>query len=338
MATPTAVTPPRPAKPVKKSPSRHFQKLLLAVIPHIERRVQAVSRETALGYGRTLGDWAFRGAGKARRTAFKNLRFVYGDALTDADRTRIVRGVFRHFAMMAIDFLRGPLLKTPDDLLALIASVEGWDENVAPVHRENRGVIIATAHFGNWEFLGRYVVVRGIPLTVVARNPENAGFAAWATRMRQGAGFDVAAKGEPARKLFAALKRGEALALLSDQSSGDAFVPFFGVPTGTATGVAHLAHRTDAAIVTCVATLDAAAGYRYRLVFDAPLDTRNSGDKIRDYTHAMTQINERLEARIRQTPEQWLWLHDRWKATFQEHNRSRLPEGLDLSALWERFR
>lgn len=331
-----------PLETPKKSRSRHFQKLLLAAIPYVERHVQKMPRPAALAFGAKYGDLGYRFATKARETAYKNLRFVYGDALTDTDRERIVRGVFRHFGRMAVDFLRGPLIKTPADFVQLIESVEGWDEYIAPLQGADGtvsggGVVFCTGHIGNWELLGRYMVSRGIPLTVVARDPEDPGFAAWAKRMRQGAGFGVSAKGESAKKLISALKRGEAIALLHDQSSGDVFVPFFGVPAGTAWGPALLAHRTNALVVTCAAVADPAKDYRYRFYFDAPLTIPDTGSKEADYTILMTQANERLEARIRQHPEQWLWLHDRWKATFQKHNRERLPEGLDLAALWERF-
>jgi KDO2-lipid IV(A) lauroyltransferase len=318
--------------------TRTWQRLLLSLIPHIERRVQTISREKALSYGRSLGDLAFRFAKRARNTAFKNLRFVYGDALTEADRERLVRGVFRHFCMMAVEFLRGPLLKTREDLDALVVSVEGWEENVEPALREKRGVVICTAHFGNWEMLGRYIVSRGVPLTVVVRNPEDEEFSAWAKRMREGAGFTVAAKGESAKRLLTVLKRGEALGILPDQSSGDVFVPFFGVPTGTAAGPALLAGRTNAVIVPCWCFADPERGYRYRLVFERPVPIPETEDKQADLATVMSEVNVRLEARIRKTPEQWLWLHDRWKATFEKHNRDRLPKGLDLSTLWERFK
>lgn len=318
--------------------TRTWQRLLLSLIPHIERRVQSVSRDKALGYGRALGHLAFRFAKRARNTAFKNLRFVYGDALTETEREGLVRRVFQHFCMMAVEFLRGPLLKTPEDLNALIASVEGWEENIEPALRDKRGIVICTAHFGNWEMLGRYIVSRGVPLTVVVRNPEDEAFSAWAKRMREGAGFTVAAKGESAKKLLTVLKRGEALGILPDQSSGDVFVPFFGIPTGTAAGPALLAGRTNAVIIPCWCFADPENDYRYRIVFEPMIPIVETNDKQADLATVMTEVNVRLEARIRKTPEQWLWLHDRWKATFEKHNRDRLPEGLDLSTLWERFR
>lgn len=327
-----------PPESSNKSRTRSWQRLLLNVIPLVERRVQSVPRAKALGYGRWLGDMAFRFAKKARETAFKNLRFVYGDALTEGDRDRIVRGVFRHFCIMAVDFLRGPLLKTGDDLNELILSVEGWEENIEPLLRERRGIVICTAHFGNWEMLGRYIVSRGVPLMVVVRNPEDESFSAWAKRMREGAGFSVSAKGESAKKLLTVLKRGEALGILPDQSSGDVFVPFFGVPTGTATGPALLAGRANAGLIPCWCFADPEQEYRYRIIFESAIPIPDTGDKQADQATVMTEVNARLEARVRATPEQWLWLHDRWKGTFAAHNRDRLPNGLDLSTLWERFR
>jgi len=328
--------PPTPVKPL--TPTQRWQRFLLAVIRVIEKRVQSVPRKTALGYGVALGNLANALAKRPRNTARKNLRLIYGDAMSEAERNEMVRRVFVHFAMMAMDFLRGPIINTPEALAALIESVEGWEENVAPVMAEKRGIILLTAHLGNWELLGRYVASRGLPLTVVARDPEDEAFAAWAKRMRETAGFAVSSRGDSVRRLLTTLKQGEALGILPDQNSGDLFIPFFGIPTGTVMGPAVLAIRANAVIIPCYAVRDPDKDNRYRLFFENPIPTDATGDREADHARIMTEGNLRLERRIREWPEQWLWLHDRWKGTFEEKNRDRLPKGFNLAPLWERWR
>jgi len=326
---------PDPASSV--TPTQRWQRFLLQMIRAMTNRIQAVPRPKAIRWSVALGDLACVADRRHREIAHKNLRFIYGDRLTETARRDLVRDVFRHFAFVGVEFLRGPLIRSRTDMDELIVSVGGWDDHVAPYIRQGRGVVIATGHFGNWEFLGRYIVAQGLPLTVVARSPEYPAFAAWAKQMRESAGFSVAAKGESAKKLLSVLKRGDALGLLSDQNSGDLFLPFLGVPAGTPAGAATLAARTNSVLVPCWCWRDKEGGDKYRIAFEPEVPNYDGGDKNADVARSMAEINERLGTMVDAHPAQWLWLHDRWKSVFDEHNRQRLPEGLNYAELRERY-
>lgn len=310
-----------------------WQRGVAATLVGAQSGFQILSRSAALRLGVTLGDIGYRVAKRQRRRAERNLYLAYGDALTPAERDLRVRQVFRHFGKCLADFLRGPALR-PSDLDHLIAYT-GW-EQVERARAAGRGVILLTAHLGNWELLGRWVAARGVPLTVVAREPEAPAMATYLRRMREGAGFAVLNKGESARTLLRVLRRGEAIILLPDQNSGDLFLPFFGVPAGTVAGPASLALHTGADLIPCYCVRE--PDDRYRILTLPALSVVPTGDHEADVARIMTEANRVLEGVIRDYPDQWLWLHNRWKSAFEEKNRPRWPAGFDFETARARWR
>lgn len=286
-------------------------------------------------WGVRLGRLAYHVARRQRRYARRNLRLAYGDALTLREQNDLTRRVFENFGKTLIDFLCTPAVsrEAVDDL---VAGVEGW-EWVEAAQREGRGIIILTAHLGNWEFLGRWLVTQGLSLTAVAREPEDAAFASYIRQLREkGGGYAVLNKGASARGLLAKLKQGEGVVILPDQNSGDVFVPFFGVPAGTVAGPASLALHTGALLLPfyCLREPDD----RYRMLFLPPIPVEPTGDREADVVRIMTEANRVLETVIRQYPDQWLWLHNRWKSAFEDKNRSRWPPGFDWEEATARWR
>lgn len=273
-----------------------------------------------------LGHFAYAIAGRQRKYAQRNLRLVgFPEPDTPpAERDRFIRSVFVSFAKSLVDFLRGPSL-TPEALDALVRA-DGF-EHITLALARGRGVILITAHMGNWELLGRWLAQHEVPLTVVGRDPEDPDFAAWVRKMREGGGMGVASKGGSVRELLGLLKKNQAVGLLPDQNSGDVFVPFFGVPAGTVAGPATLALHTGATLIPtyCVRLPDDT----YRLMILPPISTESTGDKDTDVRRIMGDVNDALESVIRRYPSQWLWLHNRWKSVFEgsNHDRCWLAEG-----------
>lgn len=286
--------------------------------------LQALSRPAALRKGERLGDLGFHLATRQHRRALSNLSLAYGNTLTPVERDVLVRQVFRHFGRCLVDFLRAPHL-SQDDLRALV-TCEGW-EHVEAAQAAGRGVLLVTGHFGNWEMLGRWLAQgQGLALTVVAKEPKQAAFAAHIRALREGAGFTVLNQGGSARTLLNVLKRGETVLLLSDQNSGDLFTPFFGVPAGTVAGPASLALHTGAPLIPIFCHQLPGGSFHIRCL--PPLPTQATGDRSADILRISTEMNAVIEKVVRQHPEQWLWLHNRWKAAFEEHNRDRAWAGM----------
>lgn len=288
-------------------------------------KIQSLSLPASLRLGDRLGNIGYRVAGQKRHLAEHNLRLAFDTDLVRSERDALVRSVFQHFGRSAVSFLRAPMFGTEE--LARQVTVEGW-EHMEKARSDGKGVIVTTGHIGNWEMLGRWLAqVQKLPVTVVAKDPKGAVLADYLRGMREGAGFAVLSKGESARPLLRVLQRGEVIIILPDQNSGDVFVPFFGVPAGTVAGPASLALHTGAALlpVFCLTRPDGT----FHVTVHPPIPTISTGSREADVKRIMAAFNQALEATIRQHPPQWLWLHNRWKAVFEEKNRARAWEGRD---------
>jgi Kdo2-lipid IVA lauroyltransferase/acyltransferase len=303
-----------------------LQTFLALTFTKLGDKVARMPRDKALKLGERLGRLGFRVARRARTTALRNLLLVYGDSLTKAERLALTQKVFEHFGRVTLDFYRSAM-RGDDDILSMVTEIEGW-EHVSQALASGKGIIGVSSHLGNFEIFARYGARRGVPITGVARDPSDPVFGALVKKIRARGGYDVVSKGSASvRKLFVALKKGEALALLPDQNSGDLFVPFLGIPAGTTNGPAVLALRTGAPIIAsyCVMKPDKT----YKIVIHPPLwpEANESESSL------MARVNLALEEGIRQYPEQYLWLHNRWKAAFEERFAPCWPPGYDLSSL-----
>jgi KDO2-lipid IV(A) lauroyltransferase len=324
MPRPSVVEAIEPPKKVTRQ-TLLWQRLVVSVMVAAAAKLQSLSLPASLRLGDRLGEIGHRVAGKKRKLADHNLRLAFDAELSSSERDAIVRGVFRHFGRSTVAFLRAPMFSTEE--IARQVTVAGW-EHLEKAYSDGKGVIVTTGHIGNWEMLGRWLAqVQKLPVSVVAKDPKGAVLADYLRTMRENAGFAVLSKGESARPLLRVLQRGEVIIILPDQNSGDVFVPFFGVPTGTVAGPASLALHTGAALLP-VFFLTNPDG-TYRVIIQPPISTVSTGSRDADVKRIMTAFNAVLESVIRQHPEQWLWLHNRWKSVFEEKNRLRAWEGRD---------
>lgn len=297
--------------------------------------MERMERARALRLGANLGRIAHVVARRPRFYAHRNLRLVpFGRTMSERERAAFVRQVFVEFGKSAADFVRAAG-RDPAETLALVRAVDGW-EHVQPARERGKGLILLGAHIGNWELQGRWVVAQGIPMTVVARDPEDAAFGAHIRQLRENAGLGVLSRGSSARDLLKVLRRGEAIGLLPDQNRGDVFAPFFDVPCGTPAGPATLSLHTGAPLLAgyCVREPDDT----YRMICLPPLSVEKTGDMEADTARIMTEANRALESVVRRYPTQWLWLHNRWRGIFDAQNIARRPPGYDyaeLERLWQ---
>ena len=308
----------------KKRYTQNWQRVVLFLARKMGERVQKMPRQTAMAWATRLGRWAYKAARKKRGIALSNLRLAQfpSPGASEAEQARLVEGVFVHFAKVFVDFLRGPVFDPRElaSLQSIITECEGF-AHIRAAQASGKGVILLTAHLGNWELQGRFVAASGVPLTVVAREPENREFGDYVRGLRESAGFAVLPKGASARDILGRLKKGEAVGLLPDQNSGDVFVPFFGVPCGTVAGPAAFALRTGAALIPtyCVRKPDDT----YKFIALPPVPVHSTGDKDADISRITQETNRVLEEMVRQYPDQWLWLHNRWKSAFETKNYPR---------------
>ena len=261
----------------------------------------------ARGLLQLLGRLAFV-LGVRRRVALENLAIAFPD-LAEPQRRALARANYLHLASCAADFLRSPAL-SDEELFDLVDSSE-WDR-VSRELRPGKGLIACTAHFGNFELFGVWAARRGVSLTVLTRRLKGAANAKW-VGTRTAAGLKEVHGGMSS--LIAAVNRGEALALLIDQNmlpKRAVFAPFCGKLAATTPAPAVIAERTGAPVV--LALLVRQPDGRYRVTLEGPFAfERRSADRSQDVLEFTTVLNQRLERHVRAHPEQWFWLHRRWK-------------------------
>lgn len=279
--------------------------------------------------GDGLGAIACRVSPRYRRIAEKNLKIAFGETLTERERQALIRRVFRSFSRAMVEFLKAPTL-TSDEVRARVISDSGMAIPKALLAR-GRGLIVVTAHFGHWELLARRATVEDISLLVVARQGEDADFNSLTDRLRENGGYSVHPRGASPKALLQQLRRNGAVAILPDQKSEDVFVPFFGHSAGTVAGPAVLALKTGAPILPMFAPRQPDG--TYRVEFGDEIDTTPTGDTEADTRRIMTDINHAIEMAIRRCPEQWLWLHDRWRMPPSFRLAADEGQGTDLESL-----
>jgi Kdo2-lipid IVA lauroyltransferase/acyltransferase len=243
-----------------------------------------------------------RAVPRLRRVARANLAFALPGTAPDP----IVDGVFRSIARVLLAFARFPSIRRDNvDRWVRCEGMEYYDEAI----RAGRGVLFATAHLGNWELSAFAHALFREPMHVVVRPLDNPLLDRLVERRRALSGNHPISKRDSARSILKALAANRAVGILIDQNvtpDAGVFVDFFGVPACAAAGFAKIAARSGAAVIPGFA-LWSETERRHVLRFYPPVAI--SGDPVRD-TQA---IQSALESVIREYPDQWLWIHRRWK-------------------------
>ncbi len=242
---------------------------------------------------------------RLRRVALKNLQIALPE-LGPAVRRRILAGMYRSLARSLVLFARLPSLDRRS--VGRWIRMEGY-EHVEAALRRGKGVLFATAHLGNWELSAVAFALLSRPMYVVVRPLDNPKLDALVAARRRLGGNRLIEKKDFARSILKALAANQAVGILVDQNSTPeegVFVEFFGIPACAGTGLVRLAARSGAAVIPGFA-LWSDQEQRYVLRFEPPVEI--TGD-VREDTQ---RLQKRLEAVIRRHPEQWLWIHRRWK-------------------------
>jgi Kdo2-lipid IVA lauroyltransferase/acyltransferase len=188
-------------------------------------------------------------------------------------------------------------------------------ENFLEGQNRGKGVLYLTGHIGAWELSSYAHALYGFPLHYMARPLDNAPLDALVNRYRGQSGNKPIYKNEAARTMLRVLKEAGTVGVLADQNTmpeEGVFVDFFGVPACTTTGIARVALHTDAAVVPGYAFWDENLR-KYRLRFEPPVELIRTGDMERDVFENTQRFAKVIEEIIRKYPEQWVWIHARWK-------------------------
>ena len=237
-------------------------------------------------------------------------------SLSPGERRRIVRRMFVHLGVCAAEAIhierlvaRGEVTLSPEARAVLDAGLAG-----------GKGVVIVSGHVGNWELLGQMVANAGYRVTSIGKPLYDPRLTRLVHKLRTAYGMQILWRGDAGltKEMMRVFKENGILGLLIDQRTRvqGAFVPFFGRPAHTPTAPASLALRTGAPLLVGWSHRH---GHRHLVHFES-LPVEGDADREEDVVALTARLNACLEAAVREIPEQWVWLHDRWKGIDERHD------------------
>jgi KDO2-lipid IV(A) lauroyltransferase len=280
-------------------------RLFVAVIGTIPYRA-------ACSLAATLAWLAYHVDRRHRLVALENLRHAFPGQHTDAQLDRLVRAIYRHFFTLLIDIMHLPRIVQPNNWRQYVTLDQGvWTDLLL----SGKPLFLVTGHFGNWE-LGSYVLgLLGVPTYAIARPLDNPFVDEYLRKYRERTGQKILAKKGDFDKMQEILASGGVLATVADQDAGQRgqFVEFFGRPASTHRAIALLSLEYKVPLLVTGVRKEETGKFRYRvLVGDViwPEEHANDRDPVQSITQRFSLALERI---IRTAPEQYFWLHRRWK-------------------------
>ena len=264
-----------------------------------------------LKWGGALGKSAFLLLPKERGKALHHIRQAIGDDYSHDEQRRIARECFQNLGRTFSEVLSLENLNRND--VNRLVIFEG-DEFLKETMASGRGAIFVTGHVGNWELLAVAVAMR-CPLAVVAAPMYDPRFENFLIGLRTAHGVETLIRDTPGslRRMLTILRKGGMVGILMDQDTkvDGTFVPFFHRMAYTPTGAANLALRTGAVVV--VGFIQREGLMQHRVVIHQPIRLASSGHLERDVEAGTARFTKMIEDQVRQTPEQWVWMHRRWR-------------------------
>lgn len=278
---------------------------ILAVI--LKWTVQYLPRTFALFLGKVGGELCFRLLSREQRRTIYHLNIALGNNM---ENYNIARGVFRHLGMNLLEWMQMPRMdKEAINSIVKTTGIERIDNALA----RGKGVIVLISHLGNWEYLGAYMMLNGYKGSVVAKRIYYPRYNRLLLELRCSVGVNTLWRNGSVRSMVEVLRQNRLLGILPDQDTDKVdgiFIDFFGMPAYTPAGPVSLALATGASIVPCFIVRE---GEGHHIFVEEPLEltiTSNKAETVRINTERWSAITERY---IRRYPEQWVWMHRRWK-------------------------
>ncbi|MDP8299038.1 MAG: lysophospholipid acyltransferase family protein [Candidatus Tantalella remota] len=274
--------------------------------------ISIVPRQISLFLASALGKGAFRLLEKERSIAVGNLDEVMGGS--HRENVRIAEGVFSNMAKNGADWIKMMSI-SKSGIQRMVTEVHGLD-NLHEALEKGKGVIGLGSHFGNWELLLIYLSTKGYKGAVVGRRIYFHKYDKLITRLRNRFGTPVIYRDESPKKSLRVLRDGGILGILADQdvdSVEGVFVDFFGKPAFTPTAPVKLSMATGAPLLP--GFMIRKPDNTYKMVWEKPISSPQGKDKEEDVLRLTQEWTAVLEKYIREYPDQWVWLHRRWKSS-----------------------
>jgi KDO2-lipid IV(A) lauroyltransferase len=279
--------------------------LVRLVLPVVSGVLGVLPLGGAQGVGKGLGALAWWASRRDRQRAIDHLAIAYPE-LPAAEHRKIARACFRHLGMTAAECFH--LMRKDCAAVGQYAEVSGW-ENIEAARSAGQAVMIVTGHCGNWELLAAVISCGGLDMAVIAREANEPKLSTPIVKLRQRFGTETIsrARAGASRRLLQTLRDGRALGMLIDQDTRvkGVWVPFFGRPAFTPVGAAEIALRRNVAVIPSF--IERRADGSHLATFHPALELGE------DSVEATARMTETIEAQIRRVPEQWVWMHRRWR-------------------------
>ena len=277
----------------------------------IIKTIGALPRPLARAAGISLAWKVYLLHVRLRRVGMRNLALAFPQ-MSRAQRARILRGEFTSMGRQLAEVCLFP--KYTRENVSRVVVYDGF-ENFERALARGKGVLFLTGHLGGWELSAFAHSLYGHPLHVVMRPLDNVYLDRLTRQYRTLHGNSMIDKDDSARALLAAMKNGETVGILMDTNMTPpqgVFVDFFGIPACTASGLARIVLRTDATVLPGFTIWDPVLR-KYRLRFDPPVELVRTGDDDADTVTNTQRFTKIIEDYVRKYPDQWLWVHRRWK-------------------------
>lgn len=300
---------------MKQKTYKHQFEFLLA--RGIARWVQSLSPQTTVRAGRALGKFVFHVIPLRKSVALDNLRHAFPEKSEQA-RRRILYRVYQHFGQTFIELMRTPI-RGRDEMEKRVCMRN--PQVLKDALSLNKGAILMSGHFGNWEIMGAAIAARYTPMSVLAKPQHNAAVDQMVNDYRRAACIETVPLGLAVRGVLKALRQHKAVALLADQNAKDGvFVPFLGRLAATAPGPALFALKTGAPVVFGACTMRRDGNYSVIYKRIKTDDIQGVSDEhIRILTERHVNM---LELFIKRYPDHWFWMHKRWKTRPPEEKKT----------------
>ena len=308
----TSQSPQATNSPLKTKNQRQFRhKLEFAFLWFVVRTLGALPRSVsrALGISAALAIYHLRG--RLRGVGLRNLEMAFPEKSLE-ERRQLLRGVFVSLGRQLAEFCLLPSLTLQNvDQVVIYDGFENYDA----ARKRGKGVLFLTGHLGAWELSSFVHSLHGNPLHIVMRGLDNPYVDRLVQSYRTMHGNTTVDKDNFVRGLLGAMKTGETVGILMDTNMTPpqgVFVDLFGRLACTASGLARIALRTDAAVVPGFCVWDSTLR-KYRLRFDPAVELVRTGNDELDALANTAKFTKVIEKFVRKYPDQWLWVHRRWK-------------------------
>jgi Kdo2-lipid IVA lauroyltransferase/acyltransferase len=300
---------PRSPRPPKLPHVRH--RLEYAIVWLWVKTVGLLPRPLARAKGIGLGLLVYLVHGRLRQVGMRNLALAFPE-MSHGQRCRILRGVFVSLGRQLAEVCLFP--RYTRENVSQVVVYDGF-ENFERACARGAGVLFLTGHLGAWELSAFAHSLHGHPLSIVMRSLDNPYVDALIQSYRTMHGNRTVDKDDFIRGLLQAMRAGQTVGILMDTNMTPpqgVFVDFFGIPACTASGLARIALRTNAAVVPGFTVWDAKLR-KYILRFEPAVELVRTGDNEADIVANTAKFTNVIEALVRRYPDQWLWVHRRWK-------------------------